>query len=278
MTLTGWVVSGVLSLPQLVMFRTNYVDDPASTMFYNKTVCESIFRITPAWVRPAYITFVDISVFIVPFLIMVFCYVRIFLKIAEKANEGKSNKKQTIKPGKVHLQSTPSSSLPKAKIKTLKMTVVMVMAFILCGMPYPIMELVLSYGDHTKVPGIVYSILGGMAVANSVANPYVFLLFNANAKCMQGIFMTLFPCRSRGQRGYYDSSASTRSEYTINRSEYTTMNTDISRATSKYSTNATDVVELAVKNKQGGNAKTVSYSLMTTKNDKVENNKNDVKV
>ena len=186
-------------------------------------------------------------------------------QIAEKANEGKSNKKQTIKPGKVHLQSTPSSSLPKAKIKTLKMTVVMVMAFIVCGMPYPILELIYSYGDHTKVPAELASVLGGMAVANSAANPFVFLLFNANLKCLHGLAASLLPCRHRDRRAYFDSTASTRSEYTINRSEYTTMNTEISRATSKYSTNVADVVELSVKNKPGtANKSGANYTLMTT--------------
>ena len=58
---------------------------------------------------------------------------------------------QVIKPGKVHLQSTPSSSLPKAKIKTLKMTCVIVSVFLICGLPYFILEMIYNFGDHRTV-------------------------------------------------------------------------------------------------------------------------------
>ena len=100
MTLTAWLCAASVSCPQFIVFHTNFISDPQS-QFYNLTVCESIWRIRPRIHRQAYIVFVDMVVFILPFLILVVCYVRIFLKIAEKANEGRSNKKQMIKPGKV---------------------------------------------------------------------------------------------------------------------------------------------------------------------------------
>ena len=100
MTLTAWLCAAFVSSPQLIVFRTNFISDPNSP-FYNMTLCESIWRERPRIERQAYIVFVDVAVFILPFIILVVCYVRIFLKIAEKADEGRSNKKQTIKPGKV---------------------------------------------------------------------------------------------------------------------------------------------------------------------------------
>ena len=80
----------------------------------------------------------------------------------------------------VHLTSTGSSSLPKAKIKTLKMTLVIVVAFILFGLPYFVAEMIMSYGDYKSLNRAVYALLGGVAPANSAANPYIFLLFSAN--------------------------------------------------------------------------------------------------
>nr|AKQ63024.1 orphan G-protein coupled receptor 27 [Platynereis dumerilii] len=247
MTLTAWLCAAFVSSPQLIVFRTNFISDPSSP-FYNMTLCESIWRERPRVERQAYIVFVDVVVFILPFIILVLCYVRIFLKIAEKADEGRSNKKQTIKPGKVHLQSTPSSSLPKAKIKTLKMTVVMVLAFIICGMPYPILELIYSFGDHKNVSAALAAVLGSMAVANSAGNPYVFLLFNANWACLRRVFLALCPCCARR----FEPSPSTRSDYTLNRSDYTTMNTEMSRShISRFGSNQAPV-EMSVKNKIAG--------------------------
>ena len=80
----------------------------------------------------------------------------------------------------VHLTSTGSSSLPKARDKTLWMTVIIVGAFILFGLPYFVAEMILSFGDFKDVPPITYAILGGIAPANSVANPFIILYFNAN--------------------------------------------------------------------------------------------------
>ena len=200
-------------------------------------------------------TYINTIIAVIPLIILIVCYVRIFLKIAQKANEGKNSKKQSIKPGKVHLQSTPSSSLPKAKIKTLKMTIIIVLAFIICGLPYPIVEMIFSYGNHALIPREVYAVLGSMAVANSAINPYVFLLFNANVKCLSRIFKCCGKKKSR--KRYFDSTASTRSEFTC------TMNTDLSRMDSKVSTYAPgpDVVEMSALHNKVANGKK-QYTVM----------------
>ena len=86
-----------------------------------------------------------------------------------------------------------------------------------------------------------------MAVANSAANPYVFLLFNANWTCLRRVSLALFPCCARS----LEPSPSTRSDYTLNRSDYTTMNTEMSRshnAMTRYAANQAPV-KMSVKNK-----------------------------
>ena len=221
MTITGWSIAALLSLPQVGVFHVSFVTDEKS-QFYNMMVCESIWRFRPMIERQIYLTFIGIVVFDIPFLIIMVCYISIFLKISHKATEASaanSNKKQSCKPGKVHLQSTGNSSLTKAKIKTMKMTIVILTAFIVCGIPYHILEGIYNFGDHRSVPPIVSAIIGAMAVANSAINPYVFLLFNANMKCVQGV---VHCCKPRDHRGYYESTIGTRTEYTMDRTECTT--------------------------------------------------------
>lgn len=169
----AWLVAVIASLPMLYVFQLVDHGDISK--------CENVFRSKPKSHRQAFLTYIAIIVFLIPFLILIFCYIRIFLKIARKATESRKSR-QTIKPGKIHLQSTPSSSLPKAKIKTLKMTFVIVVVYAVCGLPYFIAEMIMSYGDHCIISPFVYGILGGLAAANSTANPYVFLLFNAKCK------------------------------------------------------------------------------------------------
>ena len=55
----------------------------------------------------------------------------------------------------IRIHSTQSDSLPRAKIKSLQMAVVIVSTFVCCSAPYHLLELVYSYGSHDLVPGWV---------------------------------------------------------------------------------------------------------------------------
>ncbi len=63
-----------------------------------------------------------------------------------------------------------------------------------------------------QIPSKVAAVLGSMAVANSAANPWVFLLFNVNLKCLQFAFGNCFSVPScletdfTTRRGIYDST------------------------------------------------------------------------
>jgi len=91
--------------------------------------------------------------------------------------------------------STKSKSLPRAKAKTLKMTVVIGASFIVSGLPYHVYEMIASYGDHTIISGAAAGLLGALAVANSVTNPYVFLAFNVSVPCVHRVVQSLWKTR-----------------------------------------------------------------------------------
>lgn len=162
----GWFLAFIVSLPVMGVFHTNVVG--------GKTMCENIFRNRPLLHRQIWVTWNCVIVFFIPLGLLVVCYTRIFMKIARKANQNSIK----YKPGKVCLQSTHSNSLPKAKMKTLKMTFVIILTFIICTMPYFIIEMIMSFGDFCIISKKLYALLGGMAACNSATNPYVFLLFN----------------------------------------------------------------------------------------------------
>ncbi|XP_050401593.1 arg8-vasotocin receptor [Patella vulgata] len=206
MCLVGWGFAALTSVPLFFVFHIRY--DPIKEMYK----CENTFRGKPMIHRQAFLTYAAIVSFLLPLIILVISYIRIFLKIAQKAAESKNSKRQSFKPGKIHLTSTANTSLPKAKIKTLKMTVVIVAAYVICGLPYFVAEMIMSYDDYHKLSQALYGILGGIAAANSAANPFVFLLFNANWQCVRGL--KLCPSQNNAaKRSFVYSSASTRSEY-----------------------------------------------------------------
>lgn len=149
MTACAWIIAGCASLPMFYVFRlVDYGD-------YSK--CENIFRSKPKSHRQAFLTYVAILVFLIPFFILILCYTQIFLKIANKTSEGRKTH-HALKPGKIQLQSTPSNSLPKAKIKTLKMTFVIVVVYAVCGLPYFIAEMIMSYGDLCIISPFIFGI------------------------------------------------------------------------------------------------------------------------
>lgn len=169
----GWLMAALVSSPVFYIFRVNVVD--------GVVLCENVFRQKPKWHRQLWLTFSCVAVFIIPLIILAISYIRIFLKIASKATRHETKKPSAFKQGKVHLQAT-HSSLPKAKIKTLKMTFVIILVFIVCSAPYVIVEMIMSFGNYCIISKKLYAILGGMAACNSATNPFVFLLFNINLK------------------------------------------------------------------------------------------------
>jgi hypothetical protein len=86
------------------------------------------------------------------------------------------------------------------------MTVVIVSVFLLCGLPYHIMELLFNFWQHDYIPKVVTAIMGALPVANSVINPYIFLFFNVNYRCLKGVV------RPKPRRPYSES----KTEQTLN--------------------------------------------------------------
>ena len=207
----GWIASSICSLPQLYIFHQNYVT--ADGQFKGKVLCESIFRSSSRLARQVYLTYIGIVVFYIPFACMVYCYTAIFLKISRKArtastHSARQGKRSSGSAGETQQQrasgklivvaANSNTALTSAKMKILKMSVVIISTFIVCGLPYHILEMIYSYGNHGSVAPEVAAILGGMAVANSAVNPFVFLAFNANRTCVASFLPCVKPppCRN----------------------------------------------------------------------------------
>lgn len=182
MVSVGWGIAFLCTAPLLYVFHVRY--DEAKNM----TVCENIFRFKTIAHRQAFLTYAALVNFLIPLIILIVCYVRIFVKIARKASDSRTNKRQSFKPGKIQLTSnTTSATLHSAKLKTLRMTVVIVGCYIVCGLPYFFAEMYMSYADFKNLSPKVYALLGGLFVANSAVNPYIFLLFSVSGQCLRSM-------------------------------------------------------------------------------------------
>ncbi|OCU02301.1 probable G-protein coupled receptor 150 [Xenopus laevis] len=178
----GWMFAFLLSVPQAFVFKVAYTGQG------NR--CLNIFGQLPKWHLQAYIIYCSLIVFFLPFCILCVAYSRILWLIWRRGKVGKTSRHHNgtcqvqeshteFKRRSLRLTST-NSCIPRAKLKTLKMTLVIIILFIVCGLPYFIVEMKVAFATITGLDEKVMAVLGIFVVTNSAVNPYVYLFFKTN--------------------------------------------------------------------------------------------------
>ncbi|KAG8598333.1 hypothetical protein GDO81_002567 [Engystomops pustulosus] len=188
----GWLLALLLSVPQAFVFRAISTEEGSR--------CRNIFGQLPRWHFQVYVIYSSVTVFFLPFCILTVAYIRILWLIWRK---GKTPRTPKDHIGDWDLQMTKrplkliatNSCIPRAKIKTLKMTLVIIILFIVCGLPYFIVEMKVAFGTITGLDEEVMAVLGVFVVTNSAVNPYVYLFFKTNNVFLQKLEKKLcFSC------------------------------------------------------------------------------------
>lgn len=131
---------------QLFIFRAVSVES------VDFTQCATHGSFSHHWQETAYNMFHFSTLYIIPLLVMSCCYSRILLHIhlqhlRDKGSTPVTNLEHTgsvtslMKPlrlsaGESYLRRSSTDIMPKARMKTLKMTVVIVLSFVVCWTPY----------------------------------------------------------------------------------------------------------------------------------------------
>lgn len=179
-----WLASCVPSLPNVYVFHSVEVAP-------GKCFCASIFydREVPLYHRQVYMGFVFFMVFLVPLALLVSFYTGILWAMWKHSSSS----------GKVGQQTT--SSLPRAKVKTLKMTAIVFGAFLVTNVPYMVQEVILAFGNPDILNANVVALSGVISASNSAINPYIFLYFQKShrhrRRGMQGSLLRRLPCFHR---------------------------------------------------------------------------------
>ncbi|KAK8776922.1 hypothetical protein V5799_029731 [Amblyomma americanum] len=160
-----WLASCMPSLPNVYVFHSVEVAP-------GKCFCASIFydRGTPLYHRQIYMSFVFFMVFLAPLVLLVTFYTGILWAIWKHSSSS----------GKVGQQTT--SALPRAKVKTLKLTAVVFGAFLVTNVPYMVQEVILALGQPGILDANVVALFGVISASNSAINPYIFLYFEKSRR------------------------------------------------------------------------------------------------
>ncbi|KAF7666509.1 hypothetical protein LDENG_00104460 [Lucifuga dentata] len=100
----------------------------------NFTQCTTHGSFVQRWQETLYNMFTFVCLFLLPLAIMIFCYTRILVEISSRMSQS------NLPSRDVHLRRS-HNNIPKARMRTLKMSIVLVTSFIICWTPYYLLGL-----------------------------------------------------------------------------------------------------------------------------------------
>ncbi|NP_001316277.1 gonadotropin-releasing hormone II receptor-like [Kryptolebias marmoratus] len=185
MLTVAWGMSVVLSIPQIFLFHSVTIVHPEDF-----TQCTTLGSFAARWHETAYNMFTFSCLFLLPLVIMITCYSRIFHEISKRL------RKDNLPSTEVHLRCS-KNNIPKARMRTLKMSVVIVLSFIICWTPYYLLGLWYWFFPDDLADKVSHSLTHIL---------FIFGLLNA---CLDPVIYGLFTIRFRkGLRRYYGNAAS----------------------------------------------------------------------
>ncbi|XP_070701277.1 oxytocin receptor [Pempheris klunzingeri] len=164
----AWSVSLIGSLPQVFIF---------SRVEVAPGVYDCWAQFIAPWGPRAYVTWTTLVIFVLPVVTVIACQVR----ICRTVHFNLHMKTQQAGATPSRPPSSRASSVvgvSKARVKTVKMTVVIVLAYIVCWTPFFTVQLWSVWDQEAPTHTAVFSILMLLASLNSCANPCIYLLFS----------------------------------------------------------------------------------------------------
>ncbi|XP_043933948.1 vasopressin V2 receptor-like [Protopterus annectens] len=165
----AWTISLIGSLPQIFIF---------SRVEVTPQVFDCWANFIEPWGLKAYITWITLVIFILPVLTIIICQIKIFkaiqINLYSKTHQSVENN------NKIPMQSRASSitGVSKARIKTVKMTVVILIAYVTCWTPFFTVQLWSAWDPEAPTETATFIILMLLASLNSCTNPFIYLLFS----------------------------------------------------------------------------------------------------
>ncbi|NWR45873.1 V1BR protein, partial [Regulus satrapa] len=178
-----WLLSCLLSLPQLFIFSLREVRPGSGVLD-----CWADFG--RPWAARAYITWTALCVFVLPVAALGACYSLICHEI-RKNLEGKrlSGARGAGQPSRV----SSVRAISRAKIRTVKMTFVIVAAYVACWAPFFSVQMWSVWDEDApddESTNVAFSITMLLASLSSCCNPWISLFFSGHllqgAGCCRG--------------------------------------------------------------------------------------------
>ena len=158
----AWGLSLIFSIPQVFIFGMKHNQ-------YGLYDCWATFN--PEWTLTAYITWFCFAIYIIPFIILLFCYISICFVVWKSANRREASASVSYKDyGKMLLtgengahykpedrgpksRRAPRVNVSKAKVKTVKLTLTVVLCYVICWGPFFISQMWAAWDPNAPFTG-----------------------------------------------------------------------------------------------------------------------------
>ncbi|XP_074059787.1 vasopressin V2 receptor isoform X1 [Macrotis lagotis] len=160
--LVAWALSLIFSLPQLFIFSQQEVEDGTGTLD-----CWALF-IEP-WGLRAYVTWIALMVFVAPAAGIAACQVLIFREIHA-----------SLSPRASGVGPSEGARVSAAMTKTVRMTLVIVIVYVLCWAPFFLVQLWSVWDPQAPREGPPFVLLMLLASLNSFTNPWIYASFSSS--------------------------------------------------------------------------------------------------
>ncbi|KAI1905465.1 hypothetical protein AGOR_G00016480 [Albula goreensis] len=216
MIISTWICSLILSSPQYFIFSLSEIKNGSD-------VYDCWGHFIEPWGVKAYITWITVGIFLIPVVILVICYGFICHSIWKNIKyKTKKNGAQTAtKSGLIGKSSVNSvTTISRAKLRTVKMTFVIVLAYIICWAPFftvqmwSVWDANFSWDDSENTAVTLSALLASL---NSCCNPWIYMIFSGH---LLYDFAHCFPCCHKIQHTFKkeDSDSSIRRTTLITKS------------------------------------------------------------
>ncbi|XP_005182982.3 cardioacceleratory peptide receptor [Musca domestica] len=167
----AWIVSALFSLPILMLYEEKNVQ--------GQTQCWIELGSPLSW--QIYMGLVSATLFAFPALIISACYAIIVKTIWAKGSIFVPAERAGFGSNTTTRRASSRGIIPRAKVKTVKMTFVIVIVFIVCWSPYIIFDLLQVFGHipQTQTNIAIATFIQSLAPLNSAANPLIYCLFSS---------------------------------------------------------------------------------------------------
>lgn len=217
MIAVAWVLAFLFAIPQLFIFiQTKTGIHPDGKVQY-KCLSKGY---TAWWQRKLYFTWLAIYILAIPAVLISYCYINVVLVVWGQGKEVSITSDNSVP---LRRSISDKRAIPRAKIKTIKMTLAIILSFIACWTPYFVTTLIIIYSEYTyKIPESVIVFAETAALLQSALNPLWYGFFNIKLK--RGLMEVFCPQRL-ALMTKYNSRGATMSECMSMTEDYTCVQT-----------------------------------------------------